>query len=193
MARGHCGTCRGTSWSGPRCKDRVRSPPGGVTWGRPGRVLGSFSRFWWTVFPASHPLLLSGVASGVEPQIAPQILRQGSCDHPTFSKGDHKPKERGGQTRRIGICETLIARGAVAIVQLIRYRRIRFFFAFFARASMLPALLSRSAALAASWHRVCRHSVAFRRDQMCHAVHRRVHGVHRRCTFVHHMLARLSR
>ena len=96
MARGHCGTCRGTSWSGPRCKDRVRSPPGGVTWGRPGRVLGSFSRFWWTVFPASHPLSLSGVASGVKPQVAPQILRQGSCDHPTFSKGDHKTQRKGG-------------------------------------------------------------------------------------------------
>ena len=193
MARGHCGTCRGTSWSGPRCKDRVRSPPGGVTWGRPGRVLGSFSRFWWTVFPASHPLLLSGVASGVKPQIAPQILRQGSCDHPTFSKGDHKTQRKGGPNSK---------NWDLRNSDCTRRRRDRsahslsshsFFFAFFARASMLPALLSRSAALAASWHRVCRRSVAFPRDQMCHAVHRRVHGVHRRCTFVHHMLARLSR
>ena len=161
----------------------------GSPWARPGLVFAilvdgisritPFTFIWGRIW---------GETPGRTPDYPTRVLTT-----PHSQKGTTKPKERGGQTRRIGICETLIARGAVAIVPLIRYRRIRFFFAFFARASMLPALLSRSAALAASWHRVCRHSVAFRRDQMCHAVHRRVHGVHRRCTFVHHMLARLSR
>ena len=43
----------------------------------------------------------------------------------------------------------------------------------------IPASPSR---LAAWWHRVCHRSVAFRRYQMCHTVHRGVHVEHRRCT-----------
>ena len=75
MARGHCGTCRGTSWSDPHCKDRVRSPPRGVTWGRPWLVPGSFSRSWWTVFPGSHLYILFGARSGVEtPVLTPDSL-----------------------------------------------------------------------------------------------------------------------
>ena len=46
-----------------------------------------------------------------------------------------------------------------------------------------PVVIPASPSRLAAWrHRVCHRSVAFRRYQMCHTVHRGVHGVHRRCT-----------